>query len=143
MMETLYFENENVRVSYDETTGLGTAVWQGFQSSEQFRSNGLKCLQLMNEKGLTRWLADSRKMKAIRLQDQQWVIEEFVPMLLSSPLRRMANLVSEDIFNKMAFEQMIRRSGDLGDFRLNEFEDKAAALDWLLQPLVLPVKSGI
>ncbi|HEY4650484.1 MAG TPA: hypothetical protein VIG72_03675 [Pontibacter sp.] len=144
-MEKVYFENEHVRVSYDEALQLGMAEWQGFLNSEAFRSNGLRCLQLITEKKLTRWLADSRRMKAIRQQDQEWVLQELLPRLLDSLLQRMANLVSEDIFNKMAFEQMIKRSnGRLGDFRIKEFEDKEAALEWLSGPVVqeAPAETG-
>ena len=73
-------------------------------------------------------------MRAIRQQDQQWTVEEFVPKMLASPLRRMATVVSEDIFNKMALEQMLQRSGGLGDIILRDFDNVDDAMEWLSQP---------
>ena len=133
-MLKLYFESEAIKISYDEDLQFGTAEWTGFLSSNELRSYSLRCVELINEKGLTRWLANSTKMKAIRQQDQEWTLAVLLPKMLDSPLRRMANLVSEDIFNKMAFEHMLKRTGPLGEFIIREFDSKPEAMAWLKRP---------
>lgn len=132
-MLKLYYENDVIRVSYDPDFSLGVGEWKGFASSDEIRQIALRSLEFVNEKGITRWLADRRNMKAIRQQDQQWTAEVFIPKLLESSLRRMATIVSKDIFNQMAIEQIIRRSGGLGSIALRDFENYKDAMEWLQQ----------
>lgn len=134
----LYFENDAIRVYLDKELHLGVGEWKGFANSNKIRSTALKSLEVVNEYELTRWLADRRKMKAILQQDQQWTIDEFIPKMLESPLRRMATIVSNDLFNRMAMENMIQRSGGLGDIVIREFDSVEEAMVWLKQPIPVP-----
>lgn len=130
----LYFENDAIRVYLDKELHLGVGEWKGFASSNKIRSTALKSLEVVNKYELTRWLADRRKMKAIRQQDQQWTIDEFIPKMLESPLQRMATVVSQDLFNRMAIENMIKRSGGLGGIMLREFDNVEEAMAWIKLP---------
>jgi hypothetical protein len=133
-MLKLYYETAAIQVSYDQELQLGFGEWKGFVSSDEFRDTAMRSLDFVNEHGITRWLADRRHMKAIRQQDQQWIVEEFIPKLQQSPLHRMANVVSDDIFNKMAMENIFQRSGGLGSIVSRDFDTIDEALAWLKQP---------
>lgn len=133
-MLKLYYETDAMRVSYDKEQQLAVGEWKGFVRSKEFRKTALDSLDFVQENNITRWLADRRNMKAIRQKDQEWTIEEFIPRLLQSPLRRLANVVSKDIFNKMAIENILQRSNNLGDIALKEFESVEEAMEWLAQP---------
>ena len=134
-MMKLYYETDAMRISYDEELQLGVGEWKGFVSSSDIKEVALRSLEFVNAHGIIRWLADRLKMKAIRQQDQQWTVDVFIPKLLESPLRRMATIVSEDIFNQMAIEQMLKRSGGLGGIALRDFEKEADAMAWLKRPI--------
>lgn len=134
-MMKLYYDTDAMRISYDEELQLGVGEWKGFVSSNDIKEVALRSLEFVNEHGITRWLADRRKKKAIRQQDQQWTVEVFIPKLLESPLRRMATIVSEDIFNQMAIEQMLTRSGGLGGIVLRDFDREEGAMEWLKRPI--------
>ena len=121
-------------MSYDEEFQLCVGEWKGFVRSKELRKTALDSLDFVNKHNVTRWLSDRRNMKAIRQKDQQWTIEEFIPRLIASPLRRMATIVSADIFNKMALENIIERSGGLGDIALREFDNVEDAMEWLKKP---------
>ncbi|RNI23585.1 STAS/SEC14 domain-containing protein [Rufibacter latericius] len=134
-MVTTYFKNHVFTLTYDDQHRLGIAVSTGFLNSEEFREAITVCMRLMQEHKPLRWLADNRKMKAIRQADQAWFYETAFPALRDSTIRRNATVVSEDIFNKMAVQQLMKRADDLGDMVLMEFEDFEEAMDWILQPL--------
>lgn len=134
IMLNLNYENEYIRLRYDEELQLGVSEWKGFASSNDIRNTALRSLEFVNTHGITRWLSDRSKMKAIRQQDQQWTVEEYIPKLLESPLRRIATIVSEDMFNNMAIEQMLKRSGGLGSIALRDFDKVPDAMEWLKQP---------
>jgi hypothetical protein len=133
-MLKLYYETEAIRVSYDEELQLGKGEWKGFVSSDIYRSTALHLLEFVTEHRIMRWLSDRSQMKAIRQQDQQWMAEEFIPKIIDSPLRRMANVLSPDVFKNMDMEQIIRRRSSLGNIAFRDFETVAEAMEWLQRP---------
>ena len=134
-MVTTYFQNHLVTISYDDELHLGKATWNGFLSSSEFREAAEICLNLTNERKLLRWLGDNRKLRAIRQADQDWFVEHILPRLVGSTLRRNASVVSEDLFNKMAVAQIIKRANNLGDMAVKEFDNPEDAMAWLKQPI--------
>ncbi|MCC9165459.1 hypothetical protein [Pontibacter harenae] len=133
-MESIFFQNHVVTITHDKSLQLGTAIWEGFLSSQEFREAITTCVQLMEGQRLLRWLGDNRKMRVIRQADQEWFVEHILPRLHSSTLRRNAVLVSEDFFNKTAVEQIYKRSEGLSDLVTKDFENKVLAMGWLKQP---------
>lgn len=134
-MVKTYFQNHVVTVTYDAEMQLGMATWDGFLSSSEFREAIEICLNLMDEHKLVRWLGDNRKLRAIRQADQDWFVEYVFPRLADSTLRRNASIVSEDLFNKMAVEQIVKRANNLGDMVLKDFDNLEEAMAWLKKPI--------
>lgn len=129
------FKNQVATLTYDPEWELGCARIEGFLSSQEFREIILLGIKLIEEYKPLRWLSDNRKMKVIRQIDQEWYLANALPQILQSTIRRNAIIVSEDIFNKMAVEQLVKRAGNLEDMLLNEFNDERLALAWLKQPI--------
>ena len=108
-----YFQNQAVTLTYEPEWHLGTARIEGFLSSQQFRETISRGIRLLEEYKPLRWLSDNRRMKVIRQSDQEWYMAHALPQILESTFRRNAIIVSEDIFNKMAVEQLVKRAGHL------------------------------
>ena len=136
-MEEVYYKDDFLILFYNRNTKTARAVWDGFLSGETLRHATTQCLRLLEEEQPLNWLADNRKMKAIRQKDQEWVQSVMIPRLVASPLRKMATLVSEDIFNKMAVENLYRRSSDLIKFDHQYFKDEKSAAQWLEEDFIL------
>lgn len=136
-MFSIYYQSQVVTVSYDEELQMGMATWNGFLSSTEFREAVEICLRLMDEHKLLRWLGDNRKLRAIRQADQDWFVEYVIPRLAAGTVRRNASIVSEDLFNKMAVEQILKRAGNVGDMVLKDFDDPEAAMAWLKEPIMV------
>lgn len=128
-----YFKSEAVTIQYDEELRLGMALWRGHLNSPDLREALLLCSYAIDRYGLTRWLADDRKMKAFSQEDSRWIEENLVLLLLASSLRRMATLVSEDASQVAAIELLVERAGNLHDLNQRNFSDAGLALGWLLE----------
>lgn len=139
-MALTFFENQAVTITYDDELQLGTAIWNGFLSSQEFREAITTCVTLIEERHLLRWLGDNRNMKVIRPVDQEWFVEKILPRLHQSTLRRNAVLHSEDFFNKTAVEQIYKRAQGQGDLITKDFDSKALAMAWLREPISAEVK---
>lgn len=134
-MNLVYFQNHVVTITYDQELQLGKAVWKGFLTSSEFREATGKCMQLIEEYQPLRWLGDNRKLRAIRKADQEWFAESIFPKLAASTLRRNAAIVSEDLFNRMAVEQLVKRAQNLGDMVIKEFDNEEEAIAWVSEPI--------
>src|SRR5688572_10970878 len=109
-MREIYFEKPYVTIYFDESKSLGIAEWRGSLTSADYREAFGKCLELTNEKKLANWLGDNRKLLAISEEDQEWTFQVAAPILLRSSLRKMATLVSEDIYSQMAVTGLFDRA---------------------------------
>ena len=138
-MSGVVFQNNGVTITIDDHLQLGTATWDGFLSSEEFREAITTCIELIENHKLLRWLGDNRKMKVIRPVDQLWFVENILPRLQQSGLRRNAVLHSEDFFNKTAVEQIYRRAEGKGDLITKDFDNKTLAMAWLKEPVHVEV----
>lgn len=132
-METIYFKQPYLQLYYNQETQTARAVWSGFLSSAEIQTACFICIKLLEELNPKNWLADNRKMKAIRQRDQEWIIAELAPRLANSSLRKMATMVSEDIFNQMAIENIYTRAGQSIKFEHQYFKQEEAAAQWLQQ----------
>lgn len=131
-----HFESDGVSISYDPELKLGIATWNGFLSSERFREAVGVCIDLIDEHKLLRWLGDNRKLRVIRQADQDWFVEQVIPRMVAGTIRRNASVVSEDLFNRMAVQQILKRANNLGDMIAKDFENIETAMAWLKEPLV-------
>ncbi|MFC5270455.1 hypothetical protein [Adhaeribacter terreus] len=129
-MKEIYYETGHVCIWYDLSQSLGSASWFGSLSSADFREAFLKCTELITEKRLKNWLADNRKMEMMSQEDQSWVAL-MAPTILNSGLKKMATVVSEDIFHHMAIVDLFdKASGEL-TFQNHYFQNPNEALKWL------------
>lgn len=129
-----FFDTEYLYLGYDEDRKLAQAVWNGFLNSQEFRTASQACLDLLQEHQPINWLADNRKMKAIRQHDQDWFVQEVIPRLAQSSIRKMATLVSEDIFNQMAVENIEAKANEVVLFDNYHFKSEEEAMHWLSAP---------
>jgi len=105
-------------------------------SNEDFMQESLKwleCYQIHKPKNI---LADTRYYKfTITPEVQEWHAENIFKKLMSFGPKKMAMLVSSDIFAQVSIEQTIEE-GDArtsSDFQTKYFETKEEAQNWLVR----------
>lgn len=132
-MEETYFQAPYFTLYHNKQQRLARAIWNGFLNTEEFRKASTTCLRLIEEQQTLSWLADNRKMKAIRQHDQDWFVQTILPRLAKSSLRKMATLVSEDIFNQMAVANLESKANEMVNFDTYYFKSEKEALAWLTE----------
>jgi hypothetical protein len=132
-MAVVYFRNNYLTLYYHAAESLGHPVWTGFASGEEHRNSVLECVKLIQEKKPQRWLTDNRKMKAVRKADQDWFTTEIIPIMAASSLRKFAVIISEDIFNQMAVNNIYQQTTRINNFEMKFFDNEVTALTWLKQ----------
>ena len=130
-MEEVYYQDEYLTLYYNRKSQTARAVWNGFLSGEIMHNAVQHCIQLLEKEKPLNWLADNRKMKAIRKKDQEWMQAYMIPKIVASPLRKMATLISEDIFNQMAVDALFVKANNIIRFDHRYFKKEEEALAWL------------
>lgn len=104
-------------------------LWQGYATSEQFRRIAESQLQLMKEYGFNKILTDNSLMKVVSMEDQKWVINDWLPRALKVGYMACATITSKDYFSRIAIENVISKIDDQLTVRYFGDVDDAAA--WL------------
>ncbi|AMM51956.1 hypothetical protein TH61_13275 [Rufibacter sp. DG15C] len=130
----IYFKNNIITIQYEEARQLVYTEWHDFANSEEYRSVLNIYLQLVQEQPVRFWIGNNTKAKAIRPADQEWTAKEWAPQFAKTgQLRKMAVVVAEDLFNKMAVENMFIKAAGMIPFDTKYFHTVPDAEAWVLE----------
>jgi hypothetical protein len=117
-------------VSWDPQVGCVTMEWHGYATTEAFREANARVLAAIRERGAGRVLADVRDFKLIHAEDQDWLIDVWIPRAVAAGMRVCAMVMPRFYFNRVAVESVTQRL-DPKALRVQFFEDREAARRWL------------
>lgn len=126
----VYFEESYLRVTYNEEMKAVFMEWQTYATSQELRKGLEKGLELIKLKNASKWFADVQALGIISEEDQQWSNEDWFPRAIAGGIRKMAVLVSSDIFNQMTVEEIMSKVPKI-NFVSQTFDDPNEAKKWL------------
>jgi hypothetical protein len=129
-MDQTYFQTPYLVLQYNDQEKYTAASWQHFPLSDEFRAGMDQIIRVMEEKKIGKVLTDTRKMGAISPDDQDWSINDWLPRAFAAGYRRIAIVISEDIFNQMSVEDIMSRVEGV-DFVTKYFPSLEAGRQWL------------
>ncbi|WP_207436181.1 hypothetical protein [Sabulibacter ruber] len=125
--QTLPYTN----VYVDNTLRVVHVEYEGFVPSSVYRKTILWVLELIKTSNLEACVYDIRKLKSLQPQDQDWLIDEILPMLKKTPMRKLAVLESKSELGQLNLSQLVYYTPF--SFELQYFEDAESALEWIKQ----------
>ena len=129
-MDHTYFQTPYLLLQYNEQEKYTAASWQHFPLSDEFRAGMDQLIRLMEEKKIGKVLTDTRKMGAISPDDHDWSINDWLTRAFAAGYRRIAIVISEDIFNQMSVEDIMSRVEGV-DFVTKYFPSPEEGRKWL------------
>ena len=130
----VYYQSTGVTIRYHQGSEMGISIWKSPVSSQEVREAILLVNHSIELYGLTRWLSDVRNVKSFQLQDTQWAIENILPSMLSSTLRKFAVLLHPKQKGGPAVNHMFHQVPDVEhSLQINTFYDLDEALAWLME----------
>ena len=129
------FEEKYGTLEYDSTVPCITATFNGFMSSEQFRSFLNKGLDHLIEKKKSHdkilWLADTRKHVVQPDKDTKWVADEWNPRALKSGIHHVAFVLPENVFGNASVKRYADNTAQKKDEMIVQmFGDINLAKQW-------------
>jgi hypothetical protein len=131
------YEDHHVKIEVDDSLRVIYIKWLKDADSEAFRHCLIKEAQLIFERGCRLWLSDARKVSFISYADQNWLLQEIVPMLKSSELQKFARVVTEESYALMDAHRVFCYIEEATELKvatkLELFVDMESALSWLFE----------
>ncbi|GAB2790298.1 hypothetical protein HNQ93_003316 [Hymenobacter luteus] len=129
----LVFQNQHCAIFFDPVTRCLHQTWTGFATGELLREAHEATLVLLSRHGVQQVLADTREMRTILRTDQQWITDNFFPRALARGYRRVAIVISADMFNQLSVRAILDLVLGQSLFTAEYFGNLETAREWLIQ----------
>jgi hypothetical protein len=129
--DMIHIERPYGTLGWSEEDRTVTMEWRGYVDGEDYRSMLLALIELLESKSASRLLVDSRKAKAVTLEDQAWVNTVWSPKAKKAGLKFTAMLVPESTVGKMSLDRMRSKFEPAPGGDSVYFSDPAEAKAWL------------
>ncbi len=135
-------QNAFYTLSIDRSVPATHIVWHGFISSADFRVACQQSYELMREHRFTLGISDARHLRIISLADQQWFMDEYVPLVRALGLGALysAVIMPLDFFGRQSVDSLastLNAGGELASVTdpivTQYFDTEDAARLWLQQ----------
>lgn len=104
--------------------------WLGFAGSADFRAALTEALRLARLHRISGWVADDRRLGAVRPKDLDWTHTEILVPLGELGVVRFAHLESEEVMNRLTIDGMYQRSVPGLPYGFRHFTALAEARAW-------------
>jgi hypothetical protein len=126
-----YYKDDCALITYEQSLDMAIIIWDvKFVTHAQYLKANEALLKLILEKHCTRLLCDTTHMGVLPLESQQWSHTELSAKYLKSSLQFTAIVTSKDVFNKVAMNNIVRKTNNT---QLNSifFASYPEALAWM------------
>lgn len=104
--------------------------WLGFAGSTDFRAAIIELLHLAQQHHVTGWVADDRRLGAVRPKDLEWCHSALLVPLADLGLARFAHLEAADTLNRITIKGMYQKGLPGQSFEIQHFTLLPEARAW-------------
>jgi hypothetical protein len=123
-------ENITNNVFAEEGCDYVTMIWSGYHNSKTFREGTEKMLSELTKHRAGKVLADIENMMLIGMEDQNWLLQEFLPKAIANGFRAIAIVKPVHYFNRVAVETIAYKVNQ-DQLKIQFFNKVSEAKDWL------------
>ena len=126
-----YYKDDSATITYEQSSDMAVIVWHvKFITHAQYLKANDALLKLILEKHCTRLLCDTTNMGVLPLESQGWTTNVLTHKYLQSNLQFTAIVTSKDVFNKVAMNNIVRKTNNT-QYHNTFFASYPEALTWL------------
>jgi hypothetical protein len=133
----MVFLNSHVCITASQNNRTLFIKWLTFAKSDEYRFALQEAAKIIEALDLDICIMDSRRLGAPTIGDQSWTVTNFVSLLAANNFRKLARILSYDIFQHLAYEHITERSDELYQlpFETAYFVKTQDALEWAIQDM--------
>lgn len=125
----IVYQNDNVKITYDQFKERLTQTWSGFASSDSFRKGIDETVKFTKSNPVKTILSDALKQDVVKPEDATYAAS-VMPKLIANGMKSMAFVVPESVFTKLSLQRFSKSSQEANT---KYFSNKPEAEGWLNQ----------
>ncbi len=102
----VYLDTPHALVQWDSATRCVHLEWRNFVFGEEYRKVVDTVLKALTQHKGSKILSDSRKMKAIPQEDQDWLMKDWVPRSAKAGLKHSAVVLPISTLGQMSLQRL-------------------------------------
>ena len=130
----VYNEKVPFLIRHSLPLGYVEIIWNGSLNTEHLSAGLRELVKVLSEKQAKLLLVDASGVHALGPVEQAWIRDVLLAALQEQSLEKVARVTNPDVFGEALMSsmlQLLQMQSSLG-FCLNNFTDRAEALEWLL-----------
>ena len=143
-MPEVFFERPYTIVRWDDQFNGIYVQLLGYIPSEDFREILEKALEFLKLRKAQRWIIDLREHKVTSIEDQNWLVQNWIPRCVAAGLKQVATVVPEDVIAQMGYRRINRivdqtvaevpTAEPMSAVKSAHFSSMEKARQWMLHP---------
>jgi hypothetical protein len=119
-----------VEMTFDPENKIMEAKWIGFLKEDEVRKACKAMISFIGKNKITKHLSDQTQLKVLSKEVQNYLVGECFPELEKLGLKKVAVLVSDDVFAQATVNNVNTRS-QMGGITFGTFNTKRQSVDFL------------
>ena len=130
MSKKMIMQKKFSEIYMDQDEGILYAKWNGFLTEDQVREGCKTMTEYIRTNDIKTHLSDHRELKVLSKDVQNYLTQEWFPEVEKVGLKKVAALVSQDVFAKATVDK-VNQLVELGGLSINTFNSTHDCLNWL------------
>jgi hypothetical protein len=128
----VYVDEPWLLMRWDPVRQLVHSEWRAFANSVELRASLLRGIDAIKDHHAVGYLTDTRKVKVVVHDDQEWIKEVWLPLAIRAGLKRIAVITATRGLGKLTVEDVVGLADDRG-LQSRTFESVEAGSQWASQ----------
>ncbi|NDK56689.1 hypothetical protein [Pontibacter fetidus] len=131
---TTYYTSAFYKIEIDLKGNLLRSEWLRHVTEDELIFGATKLYEALRDTKVERAIANGKVLGALGPKPKDWMAAEFYELLSQTNLKKLARVLPDSVFHKLALESVISRAEAQGKtrFDVKSFTDNEEALRWLL-----------
>jgi hypothetical protein len=125
----VYVDQPWLLMRWDAIHQLVHSEWRAFANSSELRTSLLRGIDAITEHHAVGYLTDTRKVKVVVHDDQEWIKGTWLPLAIKAGLKRIAVITAPRGLGKLTVEDVVGLVDDRG-LQSRTFDSVEAGRQW-------------
>lgn len=135
MSEQLIFNEKYCKMWFNSNEQILYAEWKGFLKIDEVKKGCDVMTKFVKDKGVKAHLSDHVRLRVLTKDVQEYLTQTSFPDLEKAGLRKVAALVSDDVFAKATVDK-VNKTAQVGQLTIVTFNSEKDSIAWLKEELV-------
>ena len=129
------FLSDDFKIEADDALSYVRTEWLRPLTDEQFKTETMRAYDVIAARGAELVLVNAQQVSVLGPETKDWLSNTYYNLFSQTPLRRMARVMPDNLFKKLALASVVARADATGllNYEIEDFTSEEEALRWLLE----------